>query len=48
MHKNGLPLRFLTNYFDDNLLNEKSPSELFDLITEKAGFEYAQVIFIEN
>ena len=45
LQRRGLPERVLNNYFDEDELENLNPVELFDLITDKAGFEYVHVSY---
>ena len=43
MQKRGLPQRFLKPFFLPQDFEGKTSQQLFDMITEKAGFEYIMV-----
>ena len=43
LYKNGLPEETLNNSFDEEELDNLDTSKLFDIITEKAGYEFVHV-----
>ena len=43
LHKNGLPEEALTSSFDQEELDDLDTLKLFDIITEKAGYEFVHV-----
>ena len=46
LHQHGLPEAALNDYFDQDELEKLETEELFEVMTDKAGYEYVHVIKI--
>lgn len=46
LHQHGLPEAALNDYFDHDELESLDTEELFEVMTDKAGYEYVHVIRI--